>query len=365
MAVVLLMMLAGIAAAAQGETPASPSPPRPDGRQITVDPNIPAYAPVPPLSGDLHIVGGLSRLPGSPPQFWPPGAVRPPLPLGPSSTDALVYLWVEIFKTAHPSVRVYTALYASAQVAGVLNEQSAQLGVASRELMPQETYAFRDKAFKPLGIPVGGGSYDTWALLPSQAVIVSKDNPLQRLTLAQLDAIFSKTRKRGYKEDITRWGQLGLTGEWADKPIHLYTRSQPDGVVYFFALRALAGGEFKDTFRWQESQVEVMKRIDEDRYGIAFVNRNYVRPDTRVVALAETEAGPFSVGSFEEVLNQTYPLSRVIYLYVNSYPDKPIDPLAKEFIRVALSQEGQRAVARSVYLPLPLAKVRESLRMLE
>jgi phosphate transport system substrate-binding protein len=342
LAAVLLLDMAGTS-----------GPLRPDGRRVTVDPNIPAYAPAPPLTGDLHIVGGLSRPPGS------------ATAAGPSTSDTLVELWVEIFKRAHPSVRVHTALYASGIAAGALVEQSAQLGVAARELMPEEMFAFQNKPFKVLSVPVAGGTYDTAGVTPSQVVIVNQDNPLQRLTLAQLDAIFSRSRKRGYKEDVTRWGQLGLSGEWADKPIHLYSLFQPNGIPYFFRLRVLNGGEFKGDLREQPTQDATAQRVDEDRYAIAFINRNYARPTSKIVALGETESGPFSAGSFDEVLNGTYPLSRVIYMFANRYPGKPLDPLAKEFLRAVLSQDGQQAAARSVYLPLPLAQVRESLAMIE
>lgn len=326
---------------------------RADGRRVTVDSRIPSYLPAPPLTGDLHIVGGLSRPPGS------------ATAAGPATTDTLVELWIEIFKRAHPSVRVHTALYASGIAAGALAEQSAQLGVAARELMPEETFAFRNKPFKVLGIPVAGGTYDTQGVTPSQVIIVNKDNPLQKLTLAQLDAVFSKSRKRGYKEDIARWGQLGLSGEWADKPIQLYSLFQPNGIPYFFLLRVLKGGEFKDSLREQPTQDAVAQRVDEDRYAIALLNRNYVRPTSKIVALGETESGPFSAGSFEEVLSGSYPLSRVIYMFTNKHPGRPLDPLAREFLRAVLSREGQEAAARSVYLPLPFALLRESLAMIE
>ena len=349
----VLMAFAYMAVAAQNETHSKSSPKRADGNQVTVDPSIPAYDPAPPMTGDLHIVGGLSRPPGS------------ATAAGPATTDTLVELWVEIFKRAHPSVRVHTSLYASANAAGALSEQSAQLGVTARELMPYELYAFQHAPFKLVAIPVAGGAYNTREVISSQVVIVNKDNPIQKLTLAQLDAIFSKTRKRGYKEDITRWGQLGLGGEWADKPIHLYSNYQPNGIPYFFSVRVLEGGEFKHMLREQDDQDTIIRRLEEDKYGISFVNRNYVRPSVKTVALGETESGPFSTGSFEEVLNQTYPLSRVIYMYVARYPGKPIDPLAKEFIRAVLSQEGQQAVARTLYLPIPFTIVRESLKEVE
>jgi len=326
---------------------------RADGKPVTVDADIPPYNPAPPLTGDLHIVGGLSRPPGS------------ATAAGPSTTDTLIELWAEIFHRAHPSVRIHTALYASLNAAGALAEQSAQLGVASRELLPHEMYIFKQKTFHPMGIPVASGTYDIQGVAPSQVVIVNKDNPLAKLTLAQVDAIFSKTRKRGYKEDITRWGQLGLTGDWADKGINLYSFTLPDGIGYFFMLRALNDGEFKDSLRQEMKQDLVVQRVAEDRYGIAYVNRPYVKPTVKVIALGETEGGPFSVGSFEEVLKGTYPLSRVIYMYVNVYPDKPIDPLAKEFLRAVLSQEGQQAAARSVYMPLGAAAVKESRKKIE
>jgi phosphate transport system substrate-binding protein len=326
---------------------------RPDGRRVTVDPQIPAYLPAPPLTGDLHIVGGLSRPPGS------------ATAAGPATTDTLVELWIEIFKAAHPSVRVHTALYASGIAAGALVEQSAQLGVAARELMPEELFAFKNKPFKLLPVPVAGGTYDTTGVTPSQVVIVNKANPLRQLTLAQLDAVFSRSRKRGFQEDVTRWGQLGLSGDWADKPIHIYSLFQPNGIPYFFLLRVLNDGQFKDTLLEQPTQEAVAQRVDEDPYAIAFLNRNYVRPTSKLVALAETDAGPFSTGTFEEVANGTYPLSRVIYMFATRYPGKPLDPLAKEFLRAVLSQEGQQAAARSVYLPLSLAAVRDSLSKIE
>src|SRR6202030_470658 len=117
---------------------------------------------------------------------------------------------------------------------------------SGRELMPYEIGLFRNQDYKPVEIPVGGGTYATDGATCAQLVFVNKTNPLQNLTLPQLDAIFSKSRKRGYKEDITRWGQLGLTGEWADKPIHVYGYGQPNGMATAFGLTALAGGDFKD-----------------------------------------------------------------------------------------------------------------------
>ena len=328
------------------------SPARPDGEHVIVDPAIPAFAPAPPLEGTLNIVGG--------------GGTNVP-----SSMTALIDLWTEIFKHAHPSVVVHRALFSAGSVASTLIEGTAQLGIVNRELLPHENYLYRNYAAKPLGVPVAGGSYRTPGTTPSEVVIVHPQNPLQQLTLAQLDAIYSKTRKRGYPEDITRWGQLGLTGEWADKPIHLYGFQMPDGIPNFFIARVLNGGEFKDGIvdrplnHSTGGNESILQRVAQDENGIGYINRTAVQPDTHVVKLAETDAGPFSTGTFEETAQRTYPLSRSIFLFLNKEPGKPLDPLAAEFIRVALSQEGQQAVARTYYLPLPASAAKDARALLQ
>ena len=323
---------------------------RSDGHSVTVDPAIAPYNPHPPLSGDLHLVGG--------------GGIG-------TDVEGVMAAWAEIFHRAHPLVNIHLAIYTSGCAPSALVEERAEVGIMTRDVWPFEFTLYRNKKYKLLEVVAAGAVYDQFGYAKRQCIYVHKDNPISKLTLAQVDAIFSKTRKRGYPEDITRWGQLGLTGEWADKPIHLYgNTAQPDGNPYYFQLRVLQGGDWKDGLQ----TLREPNAIVNDRYAIGFAPANHAGgrgPDglwragelegAKTVALAETEAGPYYDDSFENVLNRTYPLSRYVSLFLNQYPDKPFNPLAAEFVRVALSKEGQEAVARTIFLPLPANVVADSL----
>jgi phosphate transport system substrate-binding protein len=198
-------------------------------------------------------------------------------------------------------------------------------------------------------------------------VYVNKDNPLQKLTLAQLDAIFSKTRKRGYKEDITTWGQLGLTGEWAKAPINLYGLNEDStGVDEWFRVNALLKGKWRDSVTEQPGPKELVQRITEDRFGIGFTGVSYLDANIRIVALSDSESGPYSGGSMTDVLSGKYPLTRSMYIYINKAPGKSIDQVIKEFLAFVLSKEGQEtAVKAGELLPLPPAVVSEEKAKLE
>jgi phosphate transport system substrate-binding protein len=245
----------------------------------------------------------------------------------------------------------------------------------AREMLPYEESLFRNRPYKPYAIPVAGGSYDVKGYTDSLVVYVNANNPIQRLTLDQLDAIFSGTRKRGH-QDITRWGEVGLAGEWADKPIHVYSNQMPNGHADSFRRLVLDGGEFKDTVvqlghsadgvtAEGEAGARVTLKIAEDPYGIGYAGHYLAKPGTKKIALATKEAGPYFAGTFEEALNHSYPLSRFIYLYVNKWPNKPIDALAREFVSAALSREGQEVVAATPFLPLPAELVAKSRAMLQ
>ena len=327
------------------------APQRPDGQKVLVDPDIPAYDPAPPLTGDLYIGGGM--------------------------VYTLVDQWLTIFQRTHPSVRVHTAVWGSTSAFGqmVQGVSTSQVSVLTREFMPFEEEFLdmkannRAKGPGRLGVAVASGGY-TSAIsecVPSAVVLVHKDNPIKGLTVAQLDAIFSKTRNRELKA-ITKWGDVGLTGEWADKPIHVYMPKMPDGVPNFLRVYAMQYGEFKDSILSLYDNPGILRK---DPYALVYSNRGKGNaredrdPAAKIVALAQTDAGPFSTGTFEEVASRTYPLTRLIYLYLNSPPGTPPDPVAKEFIRVALSREGQLEVARTAFLPLPAADVRDSTEKLE
>ena len=329
----------------------SAAPQRPDGRRTPVDPGIPGYDPVPPLTGDLYVGGGFAH--------------------------TLLEQWAAIFQRAHPNVRVHVAGWGSTSAFGELIEGVAKVALLTREFMPFERDFLREHmGMDQIGIPVATGGYSSVLAecIPSQVVLVNKDNPVKGITVPQLDAILSTTRKAGYKEDITRWGQLGVTGEWADKPIHVYLPKMPDGVPNFLKLNIMQDGEFKGT---NMSLYDHPGVTAADPYALAIGNRGPGAspdrghapeardPNAKIVPLAYTDAGPFTAGSFDDVRTRAYPLSRLIYLYLRVTPKSPPDPLAEEFVRVALSQEGQREVARTCMMPLPEKYVRSSLEKLQ
>jgi phosphate transport system substrate-binding protein len=184
------------------------------------------------------------------------------------------------------------------------------------------------------------------------AIYVNKDNPIEKLTLAQVEAIFSKTRRRGYKEDIKTWGQLGLTGDWANRPISLYGRNAASGTYGFFKEHTLKNGDYKTTVKEQPGSSAVIQGVTEDRFGIGYSGIGYRTSSVRVVPLAETDKGAYSDGSYADVVSGKYPLWRFLFIYVNKAPGKPLDPLVGEFLKMVFSKEGQEAVVKDGYYPL-------------
>jgi phosphate transport system substrate-binding protein len=197
------------------------------------------------------------------------------------------------------------------------------------------------------------------------AIYVNKDNPLEKLTLAQADAIFSKTRKRGNRQNITTWGQLGLTGDWANRPISLYGRNSASGTYGFFKEHTLAGGDYKDTVKEQPGSASVVQGVTEDRFGIGYSGIGYRTSGVKALMLADKEGGAYSDGNYGDVTSGKYPLNRFLYLYINKGPGKPLDPIVREFVKLILSKEGQEVVLKDGYLPLSAEIVKQELAKLE
>jgi len=191
---------------------------------------------------------------------------------------------------------------------------------------------------------------------------VNKDNPLEKLTLAQVDAAFSKTRRRGGK-NVANWGDLGLSGDWASRPISLYGRNSASGTYGFFKEHTLKNGDYRDTVKEQPGSASVVQGVTEDRFGMGYSGIGYKTSGVKVLALAEADA--FSAGSYDDVKSGKYPLSRYLFIYVNRAPGKPLDPLVKEYLKLILSKEGQEVVVKDGYLPLPASIVTEELKKLE
>ena len=300
-----------------GSSPAAA--PAAGGGSVAVDAGLPAYQPTSGISGNLSSVGS-------------------------DTMNNLMTLWGETFSRHYPNVRLQVEGKGSSTAPPALIEGTAQFGPMSRQMKPTEVDAFEKKyGYKPTEIKT---SFD------ALAVFVNRDNPIEKMTLAQADAAFSKTRRRGAAQDAANWSALGLTGDWANRPISLYGRNSASGTYGFFKEHVLQNGDFKDTVKEQPGSASVVQGITADRYGIGYSGIGYRTSGVKVVPLAEKEGGTYSSGSYPDVVNGTYPLARYLYLYVNKAPGKPLDPLVREFLKLVLSRQGQEVVVKDGYLPL-------------
>ena len=267
--------------------------------------------------------------------------------VGSDTMNNMMTLWAETLRKFYPNVKVQVEGKGSSTAPPALIAGTAQFGPMSRQMRSTEIDQFEAKyGYKPTELKT---SYD------ALAVYVHKDNPIEKLTLAQVEAIFSKGRKRGYKENITTWGQLGLTGDWAKRPISLYGRNSASGTYGFFKEHTLKNGDFKDTVKEQPGSASVVQGVTEDRFGIGYSGIGYKTSGVKAVPLAETDKGPYSNGSYADVTGGKYPLWRFLYIYVNKAPSRALDPLVAEFTKLIYSKEGQEAVVKDGYMPLPAA----------
>jgi phosphate transport system substrate-binding protein len=238
----------------------------------------------------------------------------------------------------------------SASAPPALIEGTATFGPMSRDWKPSEIDAFKAKhGYAPTVVP---------AAIDMLAVFVHKDNPLKSLSLQEVDAIFSKNRNGGFKNDIRTWGDLGLEGEWKDKPISLYGRNATSGTYGYFKEHALFKGDFKPTVKEQPGSSAVVQAVASDKFAIGYSGIGYKTADVRVVPLAPKSGAAAIVPEPQFAYSGEYPLSRFLYLSVNHKPGSSLDPLRREFLRYVLSSNGQSDVKKDGYLPVtaPIAK---------
>lgn len=270
----------------------------------------------------------------------------------------LVQLWIERFNRYCPKTTIsISPPYAGSLGAQELVKQNVDFVFVSRELKPDDVEEFKRKfGYEPLSVPVSGGSYRHFGFLDAMGFFVNKNNPMERITFQQLDAIMSSTRHRG-GAPITLWGQLGLTGEWADKPIHVYAVKPWNGFEEFIRRRVLSTpgkrGEWRTDLSFDRLIFPIAGHIAQDPYALGYTGLAFVDAGVKSLAVAENENGPFQAPSYENVALATYPLSRLIYFNVNRPPGKPLDPALAAFLRFILSQQGQQTVLdEAIYLPL-------------
>ncbi len=255
--------------------------------QVKVNAKIPAYQPARGVSGSIKSIGS-------------------------DTMNNLMALWSEGFRKLYPSVNAEIEGKGSATAPPALIAGTAQFGPMSRPMKQAEIDKFEEKfGYKPTAIPTS---------LDLLAVYVHKDNPLKGLTLAQLDAIFSRNRKRGSATDITTWGDLGLIGEWIDKPISLYGRNSASGTYAYFKEVALENGDYKDTVKELPGSSAVVQGVAGDRYGIGYSGIGYKTADVRAVPLAKTSKGKRIEADADHAYTGEYPLARWLYVYVNYKP---------------------------------------------
>ncbi len=196
------------------------------------------------------------------------------------------------------------------------------------------------------------------------AVYVNKDNPLEQLTLAEVDAIFSSTLKCGQSRRLDDWGSLGLSGSWSNKPISLYGRNSASGTYGYFKKVALCKGDYRDTVKEQPGSASVVQGVTEDLYGIGYSGIGYKTSGVKTLALARQAGGPYHGTDPQTVLSGKYPLARYLYLYINKAPHQALDPLVREFTRYVLSRGGQEVVVKDGYLPISVKLIDEELAKL-
>jgi phosphate transport system substrate-binding protein len=296
-----------------------------------VDPGLPSYRPVAGVSGNLSSEGS-------------------------DTMNNLMALWAEGFKKHYPNVNIQITGKGSSTAIPALIAGTAQLGPMSRPAKDTEIDQFEAKfGHKPTQIRTS---------VDALAVFVNKDNPLKSLSMQQVDSIFSKSRRRNGK-DIKTWGQLGLTGEWADKPISLYGRNSASGTYGFFKEHSLKNGDFKDEVKEQPGSASVVLAVTQDRYAIGYSGIGYATSGVRALPLNEKESDAPVAATAENAYSGDYPLSRFLYVYINRAPSKPLDPLIREFTKLMVSRDGQDVVLKDGYFPIPAAIGAEELRKVE
>jgi phosphate transport system substrate-binding protein len=295
---------------------------------VQVDPALPTYEPTSGVSGTIKSVGS-------------------------DTMNNLMTLWSEGFKRFYPNVRTEIEGKGSSTAPAALIEGTSNFGPMSRAMKPTEEDAFEAKfGYKPLQLHTS---------IDMLAVYVNKDNPIKGLNLAQVDAIFSSTRKLGLQTDIRTWGQAGLVGAWANRPISLYGRNSASGTYGYFKEVALGQGDYKSSVKEQPGSSTVVQGVATDVNGIGYSGIGYKTADVRAVPLA-VEGNDYVPATPDNAYTGDYPLARPLLLAINHKPGSQLEPLRREFIKYIFSRQGQEDVVKDGYFPVPAAVAE---RMLE
>ncbi len=287
---------------------------------VQVDSNLPEYERVSGVAGNLTSIGS-------------------------DTLNNLMTLWAEEFQRNYPNVNIQIQGAGTSTAPPALTEGTSNFGPMSRPMNEREIQAFQERHnYDPTLIGVA---------VDVLAVYVNRDNPIEGLSIPQVDAIFSATRRCGHPEDITRWGQVGLTGGWENRDFTLYSRNAVSGTYGYFKQHALCDGDFKPTINEQPGSASVVQGVSETLNGIGYSGIGYITSGVRAIALGREDGGPMFEPSAESAASGDYPLARFLYVAVNKHPNNELQPLEREFMKMVLSKPGQEVVVRDGYIPLP------------
>jgi phosphate transport system substrate-binding protein len=303
-----------------------------NGVLAKVDAGLPEYKPASGVSGNFSSVGS-------------------------DTLNNLMTLWAEEFKRLYPNVNIQIQGAGSSTAPPALTEGTANFGPMSRLMKDQEVQAFEQKyGYKPTAIGVA---------IDALAVFVNKDNPIKGLSMPQVDAIFSATRKCGASGDASRWGDVGLTGDWKSKPVQLYGRNSVSGTYGYFKEHALCKGDFKTNVNEQPGSASVVQSVSTGLNAIGYSGIGYKTSGVRAVPLSKADGGELEEATEENAISGKYPLARLLYVYVNKAPNKPLAPMEVEFLKMVLSKTGQGVVEKDGYVALPAALAAKELEKIQ
>ena len=287
---------------------------------VQVDPALPTYQTASGVSGNFTSVGS-------------------------DTLNNLMTLWAEEFKRLYPNVNIQIQGAGSSTAPPALTEGASNFGPMSRMMTAREVEGFEKKhGYKPTAVGVA---------IDALAVYVNKDNPIKGLSLEEIDAAMSVGRKCGGAADFTKWGQLGMPGEWANRDIAMYGRNSVSGTYGFFKETALCKGDFKRNVAEQPGSASVVQSVATQISALGYSGIGYKTSGVRALPLSKKKGEPFVEPDAVHAIDGTYPLARVLYVYVNKKPNQPLAPLEREFFKMVLSKQGQEVTIKDGFVPVP------------
>lgn len=297
--------------------------------EVKVDPKLPKYKPAAGLSGQIKSVGS-------------------------DSMNSLMTQWTEKFKEYYKGVRTEVEGQGSSKAMPALIEGAASFGPMSRDAKSNEIADFEKKyGYKPVLLPTS---------IDLLAVYVHRDNPLESLSMEQVDSIFSGTRKLG-GDAIDKWGQIGLTGDYENEAIAIFGRNAASGTYGFFKEKAMGNGDFRDRVNEQPGSTAVIASVGENRFAIGYSGIGYKTEAVKPIALSPKKGQPAVEPTEENAYNGKYPLGRYLFLAVNYKPTSKLEPLRKEFLKFIYSKEGQELAVKDGYFPVDAKTAAKALKL--